>query len=64
MCDGQGGKDLGFASIEVTPKMVDAGASELREKCYGQKLEVIAEDVFWAMVAAMSDSARARFGDK
>lgn len=51
-------RETGAPHVEVTPEMIAAGADELREKCFGQDLKIIAEDVFLAMVSAMSSEQR------
>lgn len=44
--------DFRVQEIEVTPEMVEAGVAELREKCFGENLEEIVTDVFYAMTIA------------
>lgn len=47
-------KEKGVTQIEVTPEMVVAGVHELREKMFGQPLDMIVVDVFYAMIGAGS----------
>ena len=39
-------------SIEITPDMLAAGVEALQDAHLGTSLETVAEDVFWAMIAA------------
>lgn len=45
------------AGIQVTPRMIEAGVAELREKTLGEPLSEIVQDVFYVMLAASSISA-------
>ncbi len=38
--------------LEVTPEMIEAGVLELRERMFGERLEVIVRAVFVAMAVA------------
>ena len=43
--------DSATEEIKITPEMIEAGVTELREKTYGQPLATTVEDVFWAMMS-------------
>lgn len=48
---------------ELTPEMIEAGVSELRERCFGEPLAEIVTHVFIAMMAekASQDSYSGSF---
>ena len=47
----------GQASEEVTPEMIESGAYQLRECCYGAALNDVLEGVYRAMEHARRDQS-------